>query len=101
MIENRKRGAASNNRRHIWPIVNGKHEIPYYIGRGNLTSKSNEAICPGLGPITVHTLQISNVTMHRIVSHCTINRPTLSFCCQLFVFTTLIYIWLRTLTKPP
>jgi hypothetical protein len=40
MIENRKRGAASNNKWHIWPIENGKHEIPYQIGGGKLTSKS-------------------------------------------------------------
>jgi hypothetical protein len=39
MIENRKRGAASNNKDHIWPITNGKHEIPYYIGQGKLSSK--------------------------------------------------------------
>ncbi|CAB4009167.1 Hypothetical predicted protein, partial [Paramuricea clavata] len=32
MIENRKRGAASNNKWHIWPIKNGRHEIPYQIG---------------------------------------------------------------------
>jgi hypothetical protein len=40
MIENRKRGAASNNKQHIWPINKGKHEIPYQIGGGKLTSKS-------------------------------------------------------------
>ena len=41
MIENRKRGAASNKKNHIWPIKNDKHEIPYEINKGNLTSKFN------------------------------------------------------------
>ena len=44
MIESRKRGAASINQQHIWPIKNGKHEIPYQIDPGNHTSKSNAEI---------------------------------------------------------
>ena len=34
MTKNHKRGAASNNPNHIWPIKNGKHEIPYDINSG-------------------------------------------------------------------
>jgi hypothetical protein len=39
MIENRKRGTASNYKADIWPEKNGKHEIPYYISSRKPSSK--------------------------------------------------------------
>ena len=34
LIENRKRGAASRYKSHLWPLKNGKREIPYRIDPG-------------------------------------------------------------------
>ena len=52
-IENRKRGAASNVPTHIWPIKNGKHEIPYQIDSGkkkfkNFVVRKISKLYPGL-----------------------------------------------------
>ena len=40
MRNHQKRGAATTNENHIWPVNNGKHEIPYVISEGKLIFKS-------------------------------------------------------------
>ena len=59
MIENRKRGAASNVKSHFWPIKSGKHEIPYVIGAGNVTSLSGLKIILSLVFLSVSSTILS------------------------------------------